>query len=96
MNNTAINTASLSWNELGTPISKQFDDIYFSNQDGLEETRHVFLHGNHFPSRFGTHVRSECVIAETGFGTGLNFLTLWQAFEQFRHHSPDASLKRLH
>ncbi|MGE9716232.1 hypothetical protein ACQP3F_32065, partial [Escherichia coli] len=49
MNNTAINTASLSWNELGTPISKQFDDIYFSNQDGLEETRHVFLHGNHFP-----------------------------------------------
>ncbi|HEK0646750.1 TPA: bifunctional tRNA (5-methylaminomethyl-2-thiouridine)(34)-methyltransferase MnmD/FAD-dependent 5-carboxymethylaminomethyl-2-thiouridine(34) oxidoreductase MnmC [Proteus mirabilis] len=96
MNNTAINSASLSWNELGTPISKQFDDIYFSNQDGLEETLHVFLHGNHFPSRFGTHVRSECVIAETGFGTGLNFLTLWQAFEQFRHHSPDAPLKRLH
>lgn len=96
MNNSPINTASLSWNELGTPISEQFGDIYFSNQDGLEETRHVFLHGNHFPSRFGTHVRSECVIAETGFGTGLNFLTLWQAFEQFRQTTPDAKLQRLH
>ncbi|MDS0789152.1 bifunctional tRNA (5-methylaminomethyl-2-thiouridine)(34)-methyltransferase MnmD/FAD-dependent 5-carboxymethylaminomethyl-2-thiouridine(34) oxidoreductase MnmC [Proteus vulgaris] len=96
MNNSPINTASLSWNELGTPISEQFGDIYFSNQDGLEETRHVFLQGNHFPLRFGTHVRSECVIAETGFGTGLNFLTLWQAFEQFRQTSPNACLKRLH
>ncbi|MEQ4987083.1 bifunctional tRNA (5-methylaminomethyl-2-thiouridine)(34)-methyltransferase MnmD/FAD-dependent 5-carboxymethylaminomethyl-2-thiouridine(34) oxidoreductase MnmC [Proteus vulgaris] len=96
MNNSPINTASLSWNELGTPISEQFGDIYFSNQDGLEETRHVFLQGNHFPLRFGTHVRSECVIAETGFGTGLNFLTLWQAFEQFRQASPNACLKRLH
>lgn len=96
MNNSPINTASLSWNELGTPISEQFGDIYFSNQDGLEETRHVFLHGNYFPSRFGTHVRSECVIAETGFGTGLNFLTLWQAFDQFRQTSPDSRLQRLH
>ncbi|MBI6529509.1 bifunctional tRNA (5-methylaminomethyl-2-thiouridine)(34)-methyltransferase MnmD/FAD-dependent 5-carboxymethylaminomethyl-2-thiouridine(34) oxidoreductase MnmC [Proteus vulgaris] len=96
MNNSPINTASLSWNELGTPISEQFGDIYFSNQDGLEETRYVFLQGNHFPLRFSTHVRSECVIAETGFGTGLNFLTLWQAFEQFRQTSPNACLKRLH
>lgn len=96
MNNSPIIPASLSWNELGTPISEQFGDIYFSNQDGLEETRHVFLHGNHFPPRFGTHVRSECIIAETGFGTGLNFLTLWQAFEQFRQNSPNATLKRLH
>ncbi|WP_066746894.1 bifunctional tRNA (5-methylaminomethyl-2-thiouridine)(34)-methyltransferase MnmD/FAD-dependent 5-carboxymethylaminomethyl-2-thiouridine(34) oxidoreductase MnmC, partial [Proteus myxofaciens] len=96
MNNSPINTASLSWNELGTPISEQFGDIYFSNQDGLEETRHVFLHGNHFPLRFGTHVRSECVIAETGFGTGLNFLTLWQSFEQFHQKEVNSTLKRLH
>lgn len=96
MKNSPINTASLSWNELGTPISEQFGDIYFSNQDGLAEARHVFLQGNHFPSRFGTHVRSECIIAETGFGTGLNFLTLWQAFTQFQQTSPTATLKRLH
>ncbi len=24
------------------------------------------------------------MVAESGFGTGLNFLTLWQAFDQFR------------
>ncbi len=96
MNKTAIQSAHLSWNEEGTPISEQFDDVYFSNQDGLEETRYVFLAGNGFPARFSTHPRNQCVIAETGFGTGLNFLTLWQSFQQFRQNSPDAKLNRLH
>ena len=96
MNKTAIQSARLSWNEEGTPISEQFDDVYFSNQDGLEETRYVFLAGNGFPDRFITHPRNQCVIAETGFGTGLNFLTLWQSFRQFRQQSPDAKLSRLH
>ncbi|MEJ1268187.1 hypothetical protein WDV93_16725 [Pantoea ananatis] len=36
------------------------------------------------------------IIAESGFGTGLNFLTLWQAFDSFQQHYPDAPLKRLH
>ncbi|AOM39379.1 bifunctional tRNA (5-methylaminomethyl-2-thiouridine)(34)-methyltransferase MnmD/FAD-dependent 5-carboxymethylaminomethyl-2-thiouridine(34) oxidoreductase MnmC [Xenorhabdus hominickii] len=96
MKNSAISSATLSWNEQGTPISEQFDDVYFSNQDGLEETLYVFLKGNNFPQRFNTHLRSDCVIAETGFGTGLNFLTLWRAFSVFRQQHPDATLKRLH
>ncbi|WP_434524299.1 bifunctional tRNA (5-methylaminomethyl-2-thiouridine)(34)-methyltransferase MnmD/FAD-dependent 5-carboxymethylaminomethyl-2-thiouridine(34) oxidoreductase MnmC [Photorhabdus asymbiotica] len=96
MKNSAICTATLSWNDQGTPISTQFDDVYFSNQDGLEETRYVFLNGNQFPQRFSTHPRSNCVIAETGFGTGLNFLTLWQSFDAFRQQHPDAPLQRLH
>ena len=74
-------------NEQGTPVSKQFDDVYFSNQDGLEETRYVFLHGNRLPQRFATHPRPLLVVAETGFGTGLNFLTLWQAFAGFRRRA---------
>ncbi|PHM72657.1 bifunctional tRNA -methyltransferase MnmD/FAD-dependent 5-carboxymethylaminomethyl-2-thiouridine oxidoreductase MnmC [Xenorhabdus sp. KJ12.1] len=94
--NSAISSATLSWNEQGTPISEQFDDVYFSNQDGLEETVYVFLKGNHFPQRFNTHPRSDCVIAETGFGTGLNFLAIWRAFSAFRQQSPDATLNRLH
>lgn len=94
--NQAISSATLSWNEQGTPISAQFDDVYFSNQDGLEETAYVFLQGNHFPQRFATHSRADCVIAETGFGTGLNFLALWRAFSDFRQQCPDAALKRLH
>ncbi len=83
MDNIVIQPAEISWNEQGTPVSRQFDDIYFSEQGGLDETRHVFLNGNHFPQRFITHSRPNLIIAETGFGTGLNFLTLWQAFAEF-------------
>ncbi len=96
MSYAPIQTAALSWNEQGTPVSKQFDDVYFSNQDGLEETRYVFLGGNRLPQRFAEHPRSLFIAAETGFGTGLNFLTLWQAFTRFRHQTPTAHLQRLH
>ncbi|MCR9258011.1 MAG: tRNA (5-methylaminomethyl-2-thiouridine)(34)-methyltransferase MnmD [Alphaproteobacteria bacterium] len=60
--------------------SERFDDVYFSAEDGLAETRHVFLAGNDLP---GAWVGKECfVIAETGFGTGLNFLAAWKLFEE--------------
>lgn len=52
--------------------SAQFDDIYFSPDDGLAETRHVFLKSNNLPGEWTG--RRRFVIAETGFGTGLNFL----------------------
>ncbi|MBI3309896.1 MAG: tRNA (5-methylaminomethyl-2-thiouridine)(34)-methyltransferase MnmD, partial [Serratia liquefaciens] len=96
MSHAPIQTAALSWNEQGTPVSKQFDDVYFSNQDGLEETRYVFLKGNRLPQRFVEHPRPLFIVAETGFGTGLNFLTLWQAFAAFRATTPNATLQRLH
>lgn len=96
MNHSPIQPASLSWNEQGTPVSQQFDDVYFSNQDGLEETRHVFLQSNGFPARFARSPRRRCIVAETGFGTGLNFLTLWQAFDRFHRENPDAVLQQLH
>ncbi|SDK90860.1 tRNA (5-methylaminomethyl-2-thiouridine)(34)-methyltransferase MnmD [Paracoccus chinensis] len=56
------------------PVSRRFDDPYFSLAGGLDETRHVFLAGNDLPARLrpGFHV------AETGFGTGLNLLALAQ------------------
>jgi len=91
-----IEYASLSWNEQGTPVSREFDDVYFSNQNGLKETEYVFLGGNGLPDRFAQHPRDLFIVAETGFGTGLNFLTLWQAFDRFRLQNPDARLKRLH
>ena len=62
------------------PISQRFDDIYFSLQDGLAETNHVFLKGNHLPERFIG--RDRFTIAETGFGTGLNFLSVWTEFDR--------------
>ncbi|MBO9466393.1 tRNA (5-methylaminomethyl-2-thiouridine)(34)-methyltransferase MnmD [Tropicibacter sp. R15_0] len=57
-----------------TPVSTRFDDPYFSLENGLAETRHVFLQGNDLPARFadGFH------IAELGFGTGLNLLAALQ------------------
>ncbi|MFS2224767.1 bifunctional tRNA (5-methylaminomethyl-2-thiouridine)(34)-methyltransferase MnmD/FAD-dependent 5-carboxymethylaminomethyl-2-thiouridine(34) oxidoreductase MnmC [Pantoea sp. B65] len=91
-----VEHAELSWNEQGTPVSRAFDDIYFSNQNGLEETRYVFLEGNNLPARFTDHPRELFITAETGFGTGLNFLVLWQAFERFRRDNPGATLQRLH
>ncbi|GAK87072.1 tRNA (5-methylaminomethyl-2-thiouridylate)-methyltransferase [Vibrio ponticus] len=36
------------------------------------------------------------MIAETGFGTGLNFLAVWQWFDVFRQQNPQAELKELH
>ncbi|MBA5763731.1 bifunctional tRNA (5-methylaminomethyl-2-thiouridine)(34)-methyltransferase MnmD/FAD-dependent 5-carboxymethylaminomethyl-2-thiouridine(34) oxidoreductase MnmC [Vibrio sp. 404] len=93
---TAITNAQLGWNEVGTPVSDQFDDVYFSNVNGLEETRYVFLTQNHLPQRWQQYDQRRFVIAETGFGTGLNFLAVWQWFEQFKQQNPDAILQELH
>ncbi|SEW38681.1 tRNA U34 5-methylaminomethyl-2-thiouridine-forming methyltransferase MnmC [Cognatiyoonia koreensis] len=68
-------TADLTWKG-GVPIATQFDDPYFSLDDGVAETRHVFLGGNDLPARFG----GAFDIAELGFGTGLNFLVTWNAW----------------
>ncbi|WP_039058814.1 bifunctional tRNA (5-methylaminomethyl-2-thiouridine)(34)-methyltransferase MnmD/FAD-dependent 5-carboxymethylaminomethyl-2-thiouridine(34) oxidoreductase MnmC [Enterobacter sp. Bisph1] len=96
MKQTAIQSANLEFNAEGTPVSRDFDDVYFSNDNGLEETRYVFLAGNRLKARFPEHPRPYFVVAESGFGTGLNFLTLWQAFATFRAAHPDATLERLH
>ena len=73
----ADQTAELEWRDGRVPVSTRFEDPYFSIHDGLEETRHVFLAGNDLPARFG----GAFAIAELGFGTGLNFLVAWDAWE---------------
>lgn len=93
---TTITNAQLGWNDAGTPVSDQFDDVYFSNVNGLEETRYVFLSQNHLPQRWQEYDQRRFVIAETGFGTGLNFLAVWQWFDVFRQQNPQAELKELH
>lgn len=60
----------LDWRDGAIPVSRAFDDPYFSLGGGLDETRHVFLAGNGLPGRF----RDGFHIAELGFGTGLNLL----------------------
>jgi tRNA U34 5-methylaminomethyl-2-thiouridine-forming methyltransferase MnmC len=67
----------LDWRDETIPVSRQFDDPYFSLAGGLGETRHVFLAGNGLPERFRDGFR----IAELGFGTGLNLLAVLMAHQ---------------
>ncbi len=65
---------------MDTPRSLQFDDVYFSAHDGPGETIYVFLDGNDLPARW--QGVDHFTIAETGFGTGLNFLLAWELFDR--------------
>ncbi len=62
-----------------TPRSDAYNDIYFCEEDGLAEGFHVFLKGNKLPEAWADE--PQFTIAETGFGTGLNFLASWMAWE---------------
>lgn len=62
------------------PYSKHFDDVYFSRDDGLAETRYVFLESSNLPDAW--RGKKNFTIAECGFGTGLNFFAAWDLFEQ--------------
>ncbi|MFI7980994.1 tRNA (5-methylaminomethyl-2-thiouridine)(34)-methyltransferase MnmD, partial [Acinetobacter baumannii] len=83
-----IQTAELDWESIDgieVPISKQFGDVYFSKDNGLLETRHVFLNGNDLSERLANLQDFEYFsVGETGFGTGLNILALWQLWQQVR------------
>ena len=70
--------ADIEWKPDGVPVSRIFHDPYYSFEDGLAETRHVFLAGNDLPDRFAPGFR----IAELGFGTGLNLFAAVLAWRQ--------------
>lgn len=80
MSATLLRPARLDWSQ-GIPFSSDFGDVYFSISGGIEESRHVFLNQNNLPARFRAgQAHDAFTIAETGFGTGLNWLTttaLW-------------------
>ncbi len=63
--------------------SEQFDDIYHSCDGSIAESEYVFLHGNELPT--GWQGRSHYCIAETGFGSGLNFLVTLKAWQADPH-----------
>lgn len=95
-NMQTIQTAQIHYNDQGTPVSDVFDDVYFSNESGLEETRYVFLQQNGLPERWAHHSTQFFHIIETGFGTGLNFLLAWQHFREHRQRHPEAQCQRLY
>ena len=84
--------ANIHWHSDNAPYAAEFEDIYFSTENGLAETQHVFLHHNQLPARWQSmDTKTPFVILETGFGTGLNFLASCDAFIR---HAPDCA--RLH
>lgn len=91
-----LSHAKIHFNEQGTPVASDFDDVYFSNDGGMAETDYVFLQQNGLPNRWQTHSQPAFHIIETGFGTGANFLLSWQRFRQFRQHYPAAQCRRLY
>ncbi|WP_138469033.1 tRNA (5-methylaminomethyl-2-thiouridine)(34)-methyltransferase MnmD [Poseidonocella sp. HB161398] len=62
--------AEITWRDGAVPVSRRFDDPYYSLENGWDETAHVFLAGNGLPDR----LRPGFQVAELGFGTGLNLL----------------------
>lgn len=87
-----IENADLQWQDNGAPYSTRFDDIYFSRDGGLAETEHVFIAGNRLKQRWSAAEQAlasdpttnpkHFTVAELGFGTGLNFLCCWRAWQQ--------------
>lgn len=78
-----------------TPISRNFNDVYFSNENGVKETDYVFIEGNDLLNRWNAHNETHFCIAETGFGTGLNFFRTIQHFKLFRQNYPAHKLRKL-
>lgn len=67
------------WRQESSPYSVAYDDIYFSAQDGLAESRAVFLEGNNLPGAWSK--RRTFRVAELGFGLARNFCaaaSLWR------------------
>lgn len=73
-----LSPAAPELDERGAPYSLLYGDVYHNVSDALGQAHHVFLRGNGLPQRWRT--RDSFTVCETGFGLGLNFLTLWQAW----------------
>ncbi|MDM0013420.1 FAD-dependent 5-carboxymethylaminomethyl-2-thiouridine(34) oxidoreductase MnmC [Variovorax sp. J22P168] len=68
----------VEWRADGIPRSARFDDIYHTESGAAAQARHVFLGGCGLPAAWAC--APQWRILETGFGFGLNFLTVWRAW----------------
>lgn len=63
-----------------------FNDIYFSDAGGIQEAKHVFIDANKLIARWqqlAFEKNPHFIIAETGFGTGLNVLLAWSLWKKY-------------
>ena len=68
--------------KINVTISKQsiksddYNEFYFHSEDGVGESSFVYVDSNNLKKRFRSS--DQFMIAELGFGTGLNFLNTWK------------------
>lgn len=74
-------TSKLIFQSDGAPYCQRFDDIYFESKSGTLQSYFVFIQKNQIKRRLQKSKQS-FTIAETGFGTGLNFLLTLQAYQK--------------
>jgi len=75
-----------------TPVSNAFNDIYYSPEDGISESEHVFIEGSRLAERIAALSPGETLtVAELGVGTGLNCLLTAQVWLQ--HRPPQTQLR---
>lgn len=95
-----ITYANLDWqidkNGLTVPVSADFGDVYFCKENGLNESRYVFIEQNNLQQRLeNLDDYKTFVIGEVGFGTGLNVLAVWQLWQKIVQQNPNTN-SRLH
>ena len=84
MKNNLVNPKFSISSKLGI-YSKSYNDIYFDKLNGPKETEHVYLNTNNLTKKFKN--KQKFVIAEVGFGTGLNFLLTWKLWKENRKNN---------
>jgi len=75
---TSINKITFQAN--GSPFSEKFNDIYFDSASGFQQSEEVFIKGNEIEQQL-LNATDTFTIAETGFGTGLNFLLTLKLYQ---------------
>ena len=85
VNRAMVRFASVEWrnedsDKAGqyTPVSKYFDDVYYSPTNAIQESYYNFLQGTDIIFRF--YGSGNIHVGETGFGTGLNFILTLKEF----------------
>ena len=70
----------ITFNKNNALYNSRFDDIYFDRVTGPDQNRDVFITGNNIIEQL-TRSADFFTIAETGFGTGLNFLLTLKTYQ---------------
>jgi tRNA 5-methylaminomethyl-2-thiouridine biosynthesis bifunctional protein len=76
-----IERSNIVIGEDGVPRSLHFDDVYYDRENGLAESRYVFVTQSGVAQAL-QQPGEPLVIGETGFGSGLNFLATWLAWHE--------------